>query len=551
MNPTIFFAPDGYRIDRPRVMGRHAAGNGFLRAAIQARGDRPMRAMVNSKEHAQAFREFVTEFDPAAPVEVIAANELERLAEFGLCYWPDPNLGPRTRHRLRVGPAAYSLCGVTHTIATSGMQGALASLPFDPVMDWDALVCTSTVAREVVNLVFDEAEALHRWRTGGAERLPRPRLPIIPLGVHCDDFTFTAAERESARAEMGLAADTVAVLSAGRLSLSAKAHPYPLLTTLQQTARETGAKLALVFAGQAFTAAVLETYREAAAELCPDVRTIFVGGENLDRYRAAWGASDIFVSLADSIQETFGLTPIEAMAAGLPALVSDWNGYKDTIREGIDGFRIATWAPAPGAGQALARNHEIEAISGDVYFYQANTAVALDLGALRARLGELVANAGLRRRLGDAGRARARETFDWSVVFKSYQALWAEQDAIRRRAAEAPETRAWLARAPRRSPAHMGPFDTFANFPTRHVVAQTIVARGAVGSPEAYRDLVKIPVLASFFVAPVVFDLIHTALAEGPLTVEALAARTGIEARQTAEAVARLAKIAAVSLREP
>ena len=41
------------------------------------------------------------------------------------------------------------------------------------------------------------------------------------------------------------------------------------------------------------------------------------------------------MSLADNIQETFGLTPVEAMAAGLPCVMSDWDGYRDTVRDGV------------------------------------------------------------------------------------------------------------------------------------------------------------------------------------------------------------------------
>ena len=38
------------------------------------------------------------------------------------------------------------------------------------------------------------------------------------------------------------------------------------------------------------------------------------------RKRELYGAADIFVSLIDNYQETFGLTVIEAMAHGLPAI---------------------------------------------------------------------------------------------------------------------------------------------------------------------------------------------------------------------------------------
>ena len=53
-------------------------------------------------------------------------------------------------------------------------------------------------------------------------------------------------------------------------------------------------------------------------------------------------SSDIFISLSDNFQETFGITPLEGMASGLPVVVSDWDGYRDTVRDQIDGFTIPT-----------------------------------------------------------------------------------------------------------------------------------------------------------------------------------------------------------------
>jgi len=35
--PALIFEPDGYSLDGPRLMGRQAAGHGFLRAAIDGR----------------------------------------------------------------------------------------------------------------------------------------------------------------------------------------------------------------------------------------------------------------------------------------------------------------------------------------------------------------------------------------------------------------------------------------------------------------------------------------------------------------------------------
>ena len=51
-------------------------------------------------------------------------------------------------------------------------------------------------------------------------------------------------------------------------------------------------------------------------------------------------AASYSLSLVDCLQETFGLTPIEAMASRLPVVVSDWNGYRDTVVEGRTGYRV-------------------------------------------------------------------------------------------------------------------------------------------------------------------------------------------------------------------
>ncbi|CAO0821436.1 hypothetical protein DFAR_2330023 [Desulfarculales bacterium] len=57
-------------------------------------------------------------------------------------------------------------------------------------------------------------------------------------------------------------------------------------------------------------------------------------------------AVDIFVSPSDNLQETFGLAIIEAMAAGLPVVASDFSGYRDLVAEGRTGFLIPSLGSA-------------------------------------------------------------------------------------------------------------------------------------------------------------------------------------------------------------
>jgi glycosyltransferase involved in cell wall biosynthesis len=548
VNAALLFEPDGYLLTGPALMGRQSAGNGFLRAAVQAAGEDALFAYTAHRSSAEVFKRTVAEIDPTVATDWIPGPRLDLLARQGVLYRPDQLLWTHARHRLRQGPAAYSLCGVTHTLATGGTLDMLGRMLTEPVMPWDALVCTSTTALAVVSGVLEHQADYLRWRTGHEPPAERPMLPVIPLGVHCADFAFSDADRQAARAALGLGAKDVAALFAGRLSVSGKTHPYAMFHGLQRAARETGQPVVLVIAGQGHTPQMTALFNSALAAVCPDVRPVFVDGKDAAAYHAAWAGADLFVSLADSVQETFGLTPLEAMAAGLPAVVSDWNGYRDTVRDGVDGFRIATWAPQPGTGGAIAADFETGALAYNQYLSRANTAVAVEIAELAQRLTALVADAGLRRRMGAAGRTRAREAFDWAVVFRAYQALWDEQTAIRQRAAEDPKTAARLAAAPRTGSDHMGPFDTFASYPTHHVTAATIVSAIPGLTKQAYRDLIALDINALWKVGPPVVDRVLDVLGRGPLSVGDLAAAMELEPFQAMEIVARLAKIGVVTL---
>ena len=53
--------------------------------------------------------------------------------------------------------------------------------------------------------------------------------------------------------------------------------------------------------------------------------------------------SDIFISLSDFCGETFGLTIMEAMCCGLPAIVSNFAGYKQHLKDEDTGFYVNTY----------------------------------------------------------------------------------------------------------------------------------------------------------------------------------------------------------------
>jgi hypothetical protein len=174
--------------------------------------------------------------------------------------------------------------------------------------------------------------------------------------------------------------------------------------------------------------------------------------------------------LSDNIQEAFGITPIEAMAAGLPVVVSDWDGYKDTVRDGVDGFRIPTVMPQGGLARDLALRHALELDTYDMYIGHASSLVAVDVQAAAAAFEKLFNSPELRRQMGEAGRARAREVYDWKPIIGQYEALWAQLSEIRVAQAKG------LQPLPHPWPARMDPFHAFAGYPTQTLTPQTVLA---------------------------------------------------------------------------
>jgi len=174
----------------------------------------------------------------------------------------------------------------------------------------------------------------------------------------------------------------------------------------------------------------------------------------------------VFCSLSDNIQETFGLVPLEAMAAGLPVVVSDWDGYRDTVRDGVDGFRVPTWLPPAGAGRDLAFRHAAEIDTYDMYCGHTCSVVGVDIDAATQAFERLFASPELRQQMGAAGRARVQALYDWAQIIPQYEALWAKQDQLRRAQAAPPVgPRPWAAR--------MDPFDSFAHYATHQLQDQT------------------------------------------------------------------------------
>ena len=372
------------------------------------------------------------------------------------------------------GDTAYSLVGLIHTIAPPAVRDYIAAAAIAPVQPWDALICTSPSVQRAMEQMFDDWGGFLADRFGGTRR-PRPQLPLVPLGVDAPTIEAMAddgAARAAVRAEFGMADDDIMVLWVGRLSFFEKAFPQPMFRAVEEAAAATGAKVQFVLAGW-FPGGERDRsrYEAAARAYAPNCTVCFVGGEDRARIGALWAGGDVFISLVDNIQETFGITPVEAMAAGLPVVVSDWDGYRYTVRDGEEGFTIPTLGgPANRSGYAMASRHTLLLDGYQIYAGQVAQHTAVHVGKAAEALAALIRSPELRRKMGQAGRARVRSTFDWPVVVAALQAVLAELAAIRA-AAPVPTSQDWLF-----NPVRGDPFHDFAGFATGVLSPDTMLA---------------------------------------------------------------------------
>ena len=439
-NAAIYFHAEGYRTDQPKLMGRHAAGEGFLKGMLDHAAVGELVAYAESGQQFELFERLCREMggrNAALPRAWAGPGREAALTRAGALMLPGPNLAEQGWRRRRGDPRRWSVCGVTHTTASHRAMDSVGEFLTGPVEPWDALICTSTAVLRTVERILDGYGRWLRQRLG-AVRLPRPQLPVIPLGIDCAALDPGAAEAKAARKawrqRLGIGDADLMVLFVGRLSWHAKAHPLPMYMGLQQAAARLGknVRLHLVESGWHANDWIRDGFAEAQKALMPDVRCHLVDGREPEARRGIWHAADLFCSLSDNIQETYGLTPVEAMAAGLPVVASDWDGYRDTLVHGETALLVPTVLPLPEAGIPFAERHEDGRDSYDHYCAQASLVTAVDVPATGAALTALLAEPQRRAAMGAAGRARALALYDWRVVIGRYQELWAELAAIRR-----------------------------------------------------------------------------------------------------------------------
>ena len=432
-NAAIWFTADGYDPAAKGINGRRVAGESFLRGFF-AHGevDEFVSLAHTSAEHT-AFAAMARAAGVTRPLRAVRLDQPTGIRPVEVVSYPAPLGTTECWRRAPHGGAAWALCGITHTISTKPVMQGFFDLRSAPQMPWDAVICTSAAVQAAVRRLMELGEEHLARRFPGAVLPARPLLPVIPLGVHCDDFAPDPAAGQALRARLGIAAGDVVAATIARLTPDEKFDPFPLFLAMQAAQERLTAagkgKLHLILCGQFRALHWQGVFEHGAARLMPDCGYHLTDGGDADQRKATLSAADMFLFPIDNVQETFGLAPVEAMAAGLPVIVSDWDGLRDTVTDAV-GLRIPTDLPAPGTTTHLAQRH-LGGTDGYVqYVGQLAALTRLEVNALAHALEVLALDPALRARMGAAGQARARALYDWRVVIPQMQALWAEQTAM-------------------------------------------------------------------------------------------------------------------------
>jgi glycosyltransferase involved in cell wall biosynthesis len=417
--------------------GKDVANIGLWRALARHSGFYELCFVLNRRVPADEVRRIVLDGEPAVTrITTAGIFDMTTIARMGTLVRGSADLVDLAWLRRQTGgDSDYSLVGLVHTIAPPAIRQYIAQCAVAPVQPWDALICTSPVVRQNLQEMFEGWNDFLRTRFRG-DAMPRmPMLPVVPLGVDAAAIA-AAADRLDARADirarLSVSDDEVVVLWLGRLSFFEKAFPQPMFQALEQAHRRTGQRIHFVMLGWfPDREAGRGKYEEAARLHAPSIPVHILDGNDRALVGAMWASADIFLSLVDNIQETFGITILEAMSAGLPIVASDWDGYRHTIEHGQQGFLVPTLGGPPGLGGGMLHRHVFAMDTYQRYVGTIAQCTAVNIAKAADALTVLVREPALRRKMGASGRDRVRMMFDWPVIARQLRGLFDELAEIR------------------------------------------------------------------------------------------------------------------------
>ena len=288
-------------------------------------------------------------------------------------------------------------------------MGKYLEMTLGGVTRGDALVCSSESGKQVIKNCFHEISRRCALDT------PPLQMEVIPLGI--DGTDLVSDDRARNRNELGLKEEEVIGLCFGRFSDYDKMDLFPLLQAFS-TVYKVGCPWRLILAGAVHSKSYLRMLELWVRALGLSDRVSILTDLSETEKAGLYRSADFFISLSDNPQETFGLTLLEAMAYGLPLLVSDFDGYREIVPAEV-GRRIKTmwdeFAPLVTLGPLM------DEVTYHRYLAQS---LSIDLDELAQGLTFFFSQPSMCRDMGEAARDRFVRLYDYRVVIPKLESFW-------------------------------------------------------------------------------------------------------------------------------
>ncbi|WP_051707103.1 glycosyltransferase family 4 protein [Nocardioides aequoreus] len=200
---------------------------------------------------------------------------------------------------------------------------------------------------------------------------------VLPFGIDPAPFLAAAGTRDRTRSRLGLGEDLVLIVH-GRTDESKNVHGAAAV--LREVVRQVPKARLWILGdvperGPGIPSPVplsllgdgpfVARLRRSLGDLDPASVTCW-GDVPRHLLPELLAAADVSVNLTLNLDENFGFGAVEAMAAGLPVVGSDWGGLRDTVDDGVTGFRVDTVLTPRGAAVDVPRAADhVVALAGD------------------------------------------------------------------------------------------------------------------------------------------------------------------------------------------
>ena len=292
------------------------------------------------------------------------------------------------------------------------------------VLPCDSIICSSNAAKIATESILAKTEEYFNITFNSKCRF-EGRIDLIPLGI--DIELFKPWPDNHFRNKLNIPMDSFVILWVGRVSFTDKGDLVPLINLVSNIKNKCiDKKIIFLIAGSINTGHKLQI-EEIINRIIINDSVRIIGNINPEDRHKLYSIADIFVSPVDNIQECFGLTPLEAMSSGVPQIVSSWDGYKDTVVDGVTGFLIPTMLPAIHEDFiSLSTLNEGIGVNENYDGFRLAQATAVDMSLYEQKIITLINNDNLRTKMAINSRKRAENNYNWPLILNKYFDLWDE-----------------------------------------------------------------------------------------------------------------------------